>query len=676
MLEQSLINPNFAGRDGFKWFIGIVANTQPDRADLEYGYRVQVRIIGHHPGDTMQDADLPWAHVLVPTNMGSGAGGAGISMNTRGGEVVIGFFADGDDAQQPIVIGSLYNGANIDYLNTFSQGTKNFKLFQQKPGAIVSPYNKTVKDSKGKPGIVKPDGDYNKEKTVARDQLNKNPTVSIPGHCREGKDIVSQINKGLIKFIQLMNEVKYINDTYINPVLNRITDISSEIDEIATVISDALIWLVKYIRDEIIAGVYNLLKDFIGQIKLPKWAEFLKKAAAGEIADGIWCAFLNILKKIKKFVFDFLFGMIGKVASIPVCLVETFTGSILQSVVNEIEDAIAPALEEISSTLGGGIGTVMSYVENAIGFVKTIASFLQCEESPCKQVFDYEMNKGFVPKDGDIKFQNIINYSPARGLRNLLDNGNEQAAGFLGGISGGEGLPDELAPYVGGCDVVNLNCGMPQVKIFGGGGSGATGNAVVDSFGQIMGVNITNPGGGYTTEPFISFEDPCENGTGAYGYVRISEGKVKGVGMRKPGSGYLGPDTSNVNEDVDDETLTESACSIPPAESSGAIVYPYISEVIIEETGIGYTSEDFVINSACPDSDVKLDLELDPDGRITAVKITNPGTSINIFPELEINSNTGSGAILKPILGFNTIPPSERISNVEVQTVVYCSDKK
>lgn len=675
MLEQSLINPNFAGRDGFKWFIGVVANTQPDRADLEYGYRVQVRIIGHHPGDTMQDADLPWAHVLVPTNMGSGAGGAGISMNTRGGEVVIGFFADGDDAQQPIVIGSLYNGANIDYLNTFSQGTKNFKLFQQKPGAIVSPYNKTVKDSKGKPGIVKPDGDYNKEKTVARDQLNKNPTVSIPGHCREGKDIVSQINKGLIKFIQLMNEVQYINDTYINPVLNRITDISSEIDEIATVISDALIWLVKYIRDEIIGAVYNRLKDYIEEIKLPKWAEFLKKAAAGKIADGIWCLFLNILKKIKKFVFDFLFGMIGKVASIPVCLVETFTGSILQSVVNEIQDAIAPALEEISSTLGGGIGTVMSYVEKAIGFAKTIASFLQCEESACKRVFDYEMNKGFVPKDGDIKFQNIINYSPAQGLRNLLDDGKKQAAGFLGGISGGEGLPDELAPYVGGCDV-NLNCGMPQVKIFGGGGSGATGNAVVDSFGQIIGVNITNPGGGYTSEPFISFEDPCENGTGAYGYVRISGGKVKDVGMKKPGSGYLGPDTSNVDEDVDEETLTKSACSIPPAESSGAIVYPYISEVIIEETGIGYTLEDFVVNSACPDSDVKLDLELDPDGRITAVKITNPGTSINIFPELEINSATGSGAILNPILGFNTTPPSERISNVEVQTVVYCSDKK
>lgn len=677
MLEQSLINPNFAGRDGFKWFIGIVANTQPDRADLEYGYRVQVRIIGHHPGDTMEDADLPWAHVLVPTNMGSGAGGAGISMNTRGGEVVIGFFADGDDAQQPIVIGSLYNGANIDYLNTFSQGTKNFKLFQQKPGAIVSPYNKTVKDSKGKPGIPKADGNYNEQTTVARDQLNRNPTVGIPGHCREGKDVVSQINRGLIKFIQLMNEVKYVNETYINPVLNKLTNIDDEIDEIATAISDALIWLVKYIRDEIIAGIYNLLKDYLKGIKLPKELEFLKKAAAGEIADGIWCLFLNILKKIKKFVFDFLFGMIGKVASIPVCLVETFTGSILQSVANEISDAIAPALEEISSTLGGGIGTVMSYVEKAIGLAKTIASFLQCEESPCKQVFDYEMNKGFVPKDGDIKFQNIINYSPAQGLRNLLDDGKKQAAGFLGGISGGEGLPDELAPYVGGCDVVNLNCGMPQVKIFGGGGSGASGNAVVDAFGQIMGVNITNPGDGYTSEPFVSFDDSCENGSGAVGYTKIKEGRIWTVVMNRTGSGYLGPDTSNIDTNVDDEALTQSACSTRPAESSGAIVYPYIVDIIIENTGINYSPGDKAINVSCGDSDVEIDLELDEDGRITATKIINPGTLINIYPELIINSDTGSGAILKPVLGFSDTPPEIiQTDSTKVKTVIYCSDKK
>lgn len=673
MLEQSLINPNFAGRDGFKWFIGIIANTKPDRADLEYGYRVQVRIIGYHPGDIIEDKDLPWAHVLVPTNMGSGAGGAGVSLNTRGGEVVVGFFADGDDAQQPIIIGALYNGDSVDYSNTFNKGTKEFKLFSQKPGAIVSPYNTQVKGDKTKnerPSIPKPDGKHSGEKTVAGIELNKNPTISIPGHCKEGKDIVSQINKALIKFIQLLNEVKYINNTYINPVLNKITDLSSEITEIASAISDALISIVKRIRDEIITGIYNLLKDFLKSIKLPKEIEFLKKAAAGEIADGIWCLFLNIINKIKKFVFDFLFNMIGKVASIPVCLVETLTGSILQSISNEIEDSIGSALEEVTSILGGGVGTVMSYVESAIEYTKTITSFLQCEESPCKEVFDYEMNKGFVPKSGDLKFQNIINYSPSQGVRNLLNDGLSQAEGFLGGISGGELLPIE-----GGCDV-SLQCGMPKVTFFGGGGSGATGNSVVDAFGQIMGVNITNPGDGYTSAPYVSFDDSCENGSGASAYTTIKNGRVWTTVMVNTGSGYLGPDTSEVDENVDDETLTNSACSIAPAEYSGAIVHPYITGVIIENTGLGYTQNDVIVNSACPDSDVLLNLELDPDGRIIGVQVTNPGTSINIFPELTINSDTGSGAILKPILSFNTEVSTAETDATKIKTVTYCADKE
>lgn len=684
LLEQSIINPNYAGRDGFKWFVGIIANTQPVRESSGYGYRAQVRIIGHHPGETMLDEDLPWAHILVPLNMGTGAGGAGVSNNLRGSDVVIGFFADGDDAQQPVIIGALYNGGNIDYLNEFTKGTQNFKLFSQPRGTIINPSNTPVVDgAAGQPvkgGIPNPDGtityDEKTKQTVTDNVLSERKRVGIPGHCQNQSDILSQINRGLIDFVKLMREVQYVNDTYIQPVLNRITNIDEEIRQIGDLISDALIWLVKYIRDEIITGIYNLLKDYLNSIKLPKWAELLKKAAIGEIADGIWCLFLNILKKIKDFVFDFLFGMIGKVSSIPICLVETFTGSIIQSVTNEIADAIGPALDEVSSVLGQGIGTVMSYVDKAINVAQTIASFLQCEESPCKEVFDYEMNKGFVPKDGDLKFQQIVNYSPAQGVSNLLEDGKKQAAGFLGGISEGEGLPEDIAQYFGdgGCNY-NLECGMPKVKIFGGGGSGATGNAVVDAFGQVMGVNITNPGGGYSSTAYVSFEDECENGSGAKGYARIKNGKVQDVVVTNPGSGYLGPDTSDVDEEVDDVTLVESACSIPPAESSGAIVYPYISNVIIQNTGLGYSSTDVITNSACPDSDVEIGLQLDPDGRITGVNIINPGTSINIYPELTINSSTGSGAVLLPVLGFN--PTITEVTEItKIKTVIDCPDER
>ena len=95
MLEQSLINPNFLGKDGFKWFIGVATNER-DCSDSSGGYRVKVRIIGHHPGDEyLKDKDLPWAQLLIPPTMGTGMWGGGCSFaQDIAGSTVIGFFLD------------------------------------------------------------------------------------------------------------------------------------------------------------------------------------------------------------------------------------------------------------------------------------------------------------------------------------------------------------------------------------------------------------------------------------------------------------------------------------------------------------------------------------------------------------------------------------------------------
>ncbi|WP_313178975.1 phage tail tube protein [Stenotrophomonas sp.] len=52
----------------------------------------------------------------------------------------------------------------------------------------------------------------------------------------------------------------------------------------------------------------------------------------------------------------------------------------------------------------------------------------------------------------------------------------------------------------------------PTVSITGGGGTGATATAIVDS-GSVIGVNITNPGTGYTSPPTVAFSGGA--GTGA-----------------------------------------------------------------------------------------------------------------------------------------------------------------
>ena len=88
--------------DEFVWFIGRVENRDDP---LQVGC-VQVRCFGFH-GMSIDAKDLPWAHVLQSTES-SGVWGFGRSPNGLAVESwVVGFFADGKRAQEPIVIGSL-----------------------------------------------------------------------------------------------------------------------------------------------------------------------------------------------------------------------------------------------------------------------------------------------------------------------------------------------------------------------------------------------------------------------------------------------------------------------------------------------------------------------------------------------------------------------------------------
>ena len=56
MLESSKVGINFAGKDGFYWFIGQVtadyAWRDKNNQNVELGYRAKVRILGHHPPES------------------------------------------------------------------------------------------------------------------------------------------------------------------------------------------------------------------------------------------------------------------------------------------------------------------------------------------------------------------------------------------------------------------------------------------------------------------------------------------------------------------------------------------------------------------------------------------------------------------------------------------------
>jgi len=149
MIDASLLKSAVAGKDGFTWWMGRVAHEKHWKdvnsvltQNKKLSQRVKVRIIGYHPwDDTIKEEDLPWAHVMMGPLYGSGQGMLGDTVNLAGGETCIGFFLDGDNGQQPVIIGLLARHAEVT--NSISEseiesvGSNQFKPFTGYPDRVI-----------------------------------------------------------------------------------------------------------------------------------------------------------------------------------------------------------------------------------------------------------------------------------------------------------------------------------------------------------------------------------------------------------------------------------------------------------------------------------------------------------------------------------------------------------
>ena len=100
----------FMGFDGFIWFMGVVE----DRRDPMRLGRCKVRIAGLHTEKQEQGidegiptGDLPWAHPMQPITSAAMNGIGTTPLGPVEGTWVVGFFRDGKNCQEPIMMGTL-----------------------------------------------------------------------------------------------------------------------------------------------------------------------------------------------------------------------------------------------------------------------------------------------------------------------------------------------------------------------------------------------------------------------------------------------------------------------------------------------------------------------------------------------------------------------------------------
>jgi hypothetical protein len=182
------------------------------------------------------------------------------------------------------------------------------------------------------------------------------------------------------------------------------------------------------------------------------------------------------------------------------------------------------------------------------------------------------------------------------------------------------------------------SCNPPTINVFGGGGTGCSAiplmGAIVGSTGSIIAIKVSNGGSGYRFPPFVEVVDNCNQGYGCVARSVINDnGKVDFIYIVSEGENY----------------------------SIGTLQNNYVvSNVIIENPGEDYTSNDTVTDNFGNNYPIQV-------SNGTIVKVTpsdNISSQINTFivndlPVLTVNSKTGTGAILRPILDTSNITPSE-----------------
>jgi uncharacterized protein YoxC len=147
MSEGSLFNSGFLGAS-FSWWVGQIADDSTWRDNIlpgkfesadqipGWGRRFKVRIIGlHDQGETEIASDqLPWAQVMYPITAGGGQGGSGQTPNLRQGNMVFGFFLDGQEQQVPVIMGVLGNNAQTSLATKIGDG----KVTNTQPGSLAT----------------------------------------------------------------------------------------------------------------------------------------------------------------------------------------------------------------------------------------------------------------------------------------------------------------------------------------------------------------------------------------------------------------------------------------------------------------------------------------------------------------------------------------------------------
>jgi hypothetical protein len=499
-----------------------------------WAYRVKVRIQHVHPEDKkiLPDSALPW--IEVPTTiMGSGHKGTGITPGITQGTRVWGIWGSPSTKTNPIMLGVKVNNDQTKLVKTQPTNAAFTPYSGYTPEDTVAGYD--VPLAKGLPleGI-----NYPNIWSISDLDILDEPkfAVAAPSDCE--KIPLRGIQKAIQGLIQDIEKTQRQLKRWQNAAQGWIADkqayIQKLIDKAAKFIAKALKWVFEEIRKFVLEQINDKTKKLYYLVNPPDRDKV--KAAKDTVVELIVCLFNKLIANLIKMVGRFLFNAFDKFITVPECVVENFIGNLLGNVLG----LVGGLVDKILGTLSSILGAVFSIADGILGLLKAILGFFLCDEKQeCPQAKEWDIFEAGEP-GAIFDFDSII--SKAKSISASvagLSSIDDLNINFSNMISGAGSAFDS-------CNTGPVFCGPPSVQIWGGGGSGAVGNAIISATGDLLGVDIIAGGSGYTEAPYVNFKDSCGKGKGGRGRVIVNDdgtgngtSTVSNVVILDEGYGYL-----------------------------------------------------------------------------------------------------------------------------------------
>lgn len=516
-----------------------------------WGKRYKVAILGRDPKIVSEGADnnnVAMADIILPVTAGSGLGGGVQTSNIAQNTFVIGFYKDGVNCREPVIMGILPN---------FSQ-------------TVCKPYNSNEETRYNPATGFNPSNashyvpDYNiwtqKGKHIIKESNDGGFVNALDAHSirqwEDGKisDLIPSTFKGkgaggemfgIAKILQdgvnLLNKIKNEPLDFLNTVSSLQKSIKSVKSTVTMFISTLMKNMMQKMRSFINSKINKISTSLVATF--PPNLRYKTSSAIEKTVDALNCIFNSIITKLTDIVGDLVENLLDKAVNVPMQVAEHFIGGSFTSILGDITGGIASALGGITSlsktkpsnseaeerrrknrnrrnsssdqiivneerSRRTGVGTTSQAAEGAEGgigakpldalnLVFGFMEFLKCEK-PAKN-------------------PTIDQWSFWYGANNFSPKSSQNVGDILNNIAT---TPNTLDSQSTGPSL----CEPPTIELEGGGGSGFKANPVISKSGKVIAFDVVDPGSGYTSTPIAKFGSNCGIGNGAVLMPLVSRG--------------------------------------------------------------------------------------------------------------------------------------------------------